>query len=447
MELKDLDGKEYTFKNGLRFVYSKNILPISAITIGFNVGSLDEETKNLGVSHFLEHMVFKGTKKRPSTKIISEELSSLGADFNAYTDKNITAYVVKCPSKNLEQVIDIYGDMLANSLLTKTEVEKEKDVVIEEIKRSLDDPDVHISNILSRYIYEGCGLSHTISSDPIDIERISYKEMVDYYHKYYCLKNCVFSICTDIDIEEVKRIVGKSELMKMSKGKKNHRKEKCRIVKREKPFKYIRSHILEHTHIWIGFRTLGIHDPIMFASDIVSIVLAGTMNSRLFMDLRENNGMSYSVYVDDSSYEEGGNFGVITSVDRTKVLYNKDSKSHLGAIEIIIDNLRKIRDEGISKEELKGAIEYLENSIILELEDSWSVSDFNCRMVMFDMKPRYYYSTIIEKYKEVSLEKIKEFCQKYFLKTNMYIGIMGDYSSKEVERINRSIDKLMDEHL
>lgn len=184
---------EYQFRNGIRLVYSKNRLPISSLCIGFHVGSLNESKRMHGCSHFLEHMLFKGTKDR-GTKEIMDMFSNMGVEFNAFTDKNMTGYVAKCNSVYLGEVINIYGDLLRNSVIDEDEMENEKNVVIEELKRIHDNPIVYLSDLMAKEIYRGSRLAETIGGNYKTIKGYSREDVIDYYKRNYVKENMVISV-------------------------------------------------------------------------------------------------------------------------------------------------------------------------------------------------------------------------------------------------------------
>jgi len=383
-------------------------------------------------------MLFKGTKER-GTKEIMDMFSNMGVEFNAFTDKNMTGYVAKCNSVYLGEVINIYGDLLRNSVIDEEEMENEKNVVIEELKRIHDNPIVYLSDLMAKEIYKGSRLAETIGGNYKTLKGYSREDVKEYYKRNYVRENMVISVISNIEIGEIKRMIRGSEIYRIRRGRKSE--QKGGEIEEQEGVRYtIHSRDdLEQIQIGIGFRTIDMYDEGQFISDYVNVILAGNMNSRLFMELRERNGLSYSINIDDTAYEKGGNFTIMTSIDKDKI-FNYEGKE--GGINIIMRVIEEIRRDGISEEEYENARNYLKGSMILELEDSLALATYNCKQNLFNIEPRVYYKDLLKRYERIGIEEINEWIRENLRYEKMTIGLVGGIKKKG--KVKRKLERIVE---
>lgn len=433
--------KEYTFPNGLQLVYSNRPYGnISAINIFVRVGSNYESYSLRGGSHFLEHLMFKGTPRLGSAKAISTVFDEIGAYLNAYTDKHLTCYVAKCESTYTGRCIETFADMLRNSVMEPIEFEREKNVVVEEIIRAKDDPANHISDKILELVFKGSALALSVGSTEESILKYSRNDILDYYQTFYKPSNMVISICTSLDFKEIQKIVSKSYMGTWitapfqipSKYKVN-----SKLDKQKEPLVESIDRDIEQTHIAIGFRTVNQYNSDRYILELVKYILVGNMSSRLFINLREKNGLTYNVGIDNMHYETTGCFNIITSVDRDKLLEYTDVSGNKkpGAIPVIIDTLADLIKNGPGEKELDKIKGFLRGSLTLESEDSQSISDYNGRQVLLDYPkfiPMESLCTIFEQIQKRDIEKV---LRKYFCKENISIYLIGKKSTIDIDEI------------
>ena len=438
---------EYVFENGLKLIYQRRPDPLTAVSIQCCVGSVNEPTNlngniNLnGISHMIEHMMFKGTTNIRDTKGIAKIFDSIGAYFNAYTDKNITSYTVKSSSEHIEIIIETLADMLMNSLFLKKEFELEKNVVNEEIIRAIDNTAGYLNSEIYSLYFKGNNLANSVGSVPKVIMNYDHTEAKKYYKTFYKPSNMVVSICSDLDIEKIKRTIEKSYLITKKSSKfvntlyTNNNLINKQIGIRSKTI----NRKLEQTHIGLGFRTTNMYNDDKYLLDIARVVLAGNMSSRLFTDLREDRGLTYTIHIDASEYRPSGHFTILTSVDKNRLIEYKDKgQTKMGALKVIKQSLDTFINNGITQSELDKAKGYIDGKLVLANEDALNISDYNGKLVTFD----YDYIIPIQrlfkiKYSLITRKAVNDAIKKYFRKDRMSIFLIGDKVSDQIrEAVN-----------
>jgi predicted Zn-dependent peptidase len=438
--------REYTFPNGLKLVYSHRPYGnLSAINIFVRVGSNYESYSLQGGSHFLEHMMFKGTHRLGSAKAISTVFDEIGAYLNAYTDKNLTCYVAKCESTYTSRCIETFADMLRNSVMDPIEFELEKNVVVEEIIRTKDNQANYISDKILELVFKGSALALPVGSTEEFILKYNRNDVLDYYHTFYKPSNMVISICTSLTFKEVQQIVSKSYFgtwitIPFQIPKKYT--VNTRLDKQVKPLVETIDRDIEQIHIALGFRTVNQYSNDRYILELIKYILVGNMSSRLFINLREKNGLTYNVGIDNMHYETTGCFNIITSVDRDRLLDYKDisGNSKPGAIPVLLDTLKQLVEKGTKSNELEKIKGFLKGSLSLELEDSQSISDYNGRQVLLDYPEFVPLETLYTIFKSIEKRDIEKVLRKVFCKKNMSLFLIGKKSYIDLDKIENLLD-------
>ena len=247
-----------------------------AIFLIYKVGSRYEKTRNIyGVSHFIEHLMFKGTKKRPSTLALSKELDSIGADYNAYTAKDHTAYHIKVNAENMEVACDILSDMLYNSLFDKNKLEQEKGVILEEIKMYEDQPIQYAEILLEEQIFSGSDLGHNIAGTRESVKGISRKDILDYLQNFYAPQNAILVIAGKIE-PNINKILNQY-FARSSLGQKFIKKAEFKplIIKQKQPQAILSPKHTNQAHIALGFPAYAYNHPKLYAFYILATILGG----------------------------------------------------------------------------------------------------------------------------------------------------------------------------
>ena len=445
----NINYKIKKLSNGINIIYIPiNDNDITCISVFCKVGSINENKITKGGSHYLEHMLFKGTNKRPTSKHISTELDEVGAYFNAYTDKNLTSYVIKTPSHNAENSIKILADMLLNSKIDEDELNNEKQVVIEEINQGKDDPSRKVIEYAYEIIFKNNPLSYSIGSEPENILNLNRQNLYDYYKKYYVSNNITISIVSNKPYKEIIKYIKNSDFNNF-KSNFNILHNHVPLPIQDKPRYFVENRNLEQIHLVIGFPTESMYSEDRFTLDLIKIILGGNMSSRFFIALRENNGISYNISMELSFYETCGAIFIQTSFNKDSLFiknesqYNSDSelenifrngKFSPGALPIILENLKKIKKNPVSEDELKKAKGYIKGSLVLGLEDKHAISDYYGRQVIFNHLPIHNFKYLIGKYNQITPEKIMEISKKYFNFNKANYTVIGECDEKYLRR-------------
>ena len=352
--------KTKKLNNGLTII-AEEIPYLKSISMGiwFRSGIKTEENYIDGVSHFIEHMMFKGTKNRTSKQLVAE-IENLGGVINAFTGRECTCYYVRLLDEHLNIGIDILSDMILNSKFDEKDIEREKSVIIEELKMYEDSPEDLTYDILLEKVYNNKGIGKNILGSKESIKSMNRDAILDYFEKFYVPENAVLSICGNFDFEEtVKLIEDKFENWHGEKPDYNLQNEifnPC-IVKKDRDY--------EQTNLAICFEceNIGSSSTAVYAIDIINNVLGGSSTSRLFQRIREDEGLVYSIYSEQEFYREKGELGIYASMSTE----NLEDVYRLVKEEII-----SLNENGITEEELNNSKEQLKGEFMLGMESTES---------------------------------------------------------------------------
>ena len=404
-------------KNGLRVITSElQNLESATITVWVAVGSRYEDKSISGISHFLEHMVFKGSKKRPSAKKISEAIDYFGGEFNASTSKEWTNFYIKAPSKKLDIAFDVLSDMVLNPLLDKKEIEKEKGVICEEIAMYEDMPMMKIEDVFENIIFKGNSMERDIAGTKESVMGIEKEDFVKYRNKHYVRDNILLTVSGGIKRNEVLKLAGKYFTAISEQAQK---RSTPFISLQKKPQLNLKSKKNEQAHLIFGFLGNKRGHEKRFEEVVLDSILGGGMSSRLFTELREKRGLSYAVKTLNEHYKETGYFGVYAGVDIKRI----DE-----AIKVIIDQMYGIagRKYKISEKEFKKAKEYLKGHLALSLEDTKTINAFfGLRQLLLNKieTPK----EVIEKIDKVKVEDVYQYADSIFKPERLNLAVIGPY--------------------
>ena len=455
--------KTHTFDNGFRIIYEKpnNNTPLSSIQLFCDVGSVHEYDGIRGASHFIEHMCFKGTKRFHQSKDILLSFDKLGADFNAYTEKRMTCYHINCDKEHIDNCIQLISDMLLNSIFDKKEYKKEYEVVLEENIRNENDPDVIADENLDVLLYKGS--SYEFHIDNINFHKIplKYKDVLEYYNKFYIPNRFVLSIASNISFDKIISFVKKSYFMKNN----NTNITPLHICNAQSvsPRSLITAHIvgvlnvqrcnkeillprsinlniepqneiqynlhkkvgIVTTVLYIGFRTCN-----DLCIDKYSLKLLNTMfdglSGKLSILLRENNGLTYTSSVSVNFYENIGDFVISAETDSKKLLKNGNKK---GVLPLIIELLNDLITKGVTNKEVEMAKKIKFEKMNISNQDNYTLAEHNGKeMLLYGDNHNFVsHSDLFDTYyKDLNKTDINNVIQKYFIPTNMSVSIVGE---------------------
>jgi len=357
--------KKHTLKNGLRIITAPMAdTQTATVVVMVGVGSRYEKDNEAGLSHFIEHMFFKGTKKRPTTLDISEELDSIGGEYNAFTWKDKTGYYAKVDSRHLQIALDVVADLYLNSKIDPKEIEKEKGTIMQELNMYEDTPIRDIGDVFEGLLYSKNPLGRHIVGKKKSIASFKRKKFTDYMKNFYVANDTV--VCIAGKFNEKKIIFQiKKYFSGMNKGKKPNF-EKV-VEKQSDPQLALKFKKTDQTHFIIGNRAYNEDHDDRFALALLSTILGGNMSSRLFIEVREKRGLAYSVHSFVESYKECGYIATQAGVDHKNLKLS---------IETILKEYKKIATKKITEKELQKAKEYIKGKSLMGLESSDEVAMF-----------------------------------------------------------------------
>lgn len=403
--------KRITLDNGLRIVCEK-IPHVRSVSIGIWVGtgSRSENTINNGVSHFIEHMLFKGTEKR-SAKDIAESIDSIGGQLNAFTGKECTCYYAKTLDTHLDIAFDVLSDMFFNSKFNKKDIDVERKVVLEEIGMYEDSPEELVHDILSETVWEGDSLGFSILGNNDCLQSINASTIREYMDANYLPEKTVIAIAGNFDEEMftdlVKEKFNNWKAVKSTGNKYENSKFKIGSKIKEKD--------TEQAHVCLGFEGIEHGNDDLYALLSVNNVLGGGMSSRLFQKIREERGLVYSIYSYPSSYANAGLFTIYAGMNPEQL----ESVMELTNLEI-----KKLVKSGISQDELMKSKEQLKGSFILGLESTSSRMNSIGKSEILLGK----ISTpdeILKKIDDVNINKVNEVIERIFKYNKMSFSAVG----------------------
>ncbi len=407
-------------KNGLT-ILTVPIEDASSITMSIFVkaGSRYEEKRINGLSHFLEHLHFKGTKKYSTAKKLSETIDSIGGEFNANTGKEHTQYFIRAAYEHLPLVFDVLTDMLQNPLFDEKEMEREKGVIIEEINMYKDNPQIHVESLFEETLWKDQPLGRDIAGTAEVIRSITKADILDYRKRYYQPSNMIVAISGKFDSKQLESLVNdrwSSVANKKINGFKNA------YEKQSSPQLSVENKVTEQAHMIVGFCAYPYRHKNNYALRLLSTVLGGGMSSRMFIRIRERMGLAYYVSTSFNNYLDTGDFFVQSGL---KVA------SAPQALEIILEELRKVKQFGVTTKELVKAKEYIKGKIALAMEDPHEKLEWYLGQEAFTGRLR----TIKQAFEEldkVKIDQVNKVADDLIRNDHLNMAIIGPFADKSV---------------
>ncbi|MDR2088465.1 MAG: insulinase family protein [Clostridiales Family XIII bacterium] len=347
--------KTKTLNCGVRLV-TEEIPYVKSVSVGVWVraGAVRESARQAGISHFIEHMLFKGTAKR-TAKRIAEDVDRIGGQINAFTGKEATCYYLKTLRANFAKGAEILSDMLLGSVFDRTEMDKERRVICEEIKMIEDSPEDDIHDLICEQVFRGGSLAKSVIGAPSTLAGIKPATIRAYMKRLYTGGNIVLAVAGDFDAAEVER-----ELENLFSGLPAGREEASPDSAAYAPRHRAKVKDIEQSHICMGVRGLALEDERYYSLMLLNNIMGGSMSARLFQNIREQKGLAYSVYSSASSFTSDGVYSIYAAVGHEKV---KE------AVAAILDELSKLKKEGVTKDELDTAKEQMKSHYIFGQEN------------------------------------------------------------------------------
>lgn len=413
------DFKKTVLKNGVRIVTEHH--PSSrGVAVGYFIdsGSRDEPDSLQGAAHFIEHMVFKGTKKRNAFQIASA-LEEVGGDLNAYTSREYTCFHSVSLNEHLKLSLDILTDLICDAEFMAEDYDKERQVVMQEIDTSADQLEDYIFDLYAESCYKKQSLGTPILGTRKSLEGMKRAKLQKFYRDLYRGKNLIVSVAGRVDHDEVVREVSARLGEKPAMSLRPDRK-----VNTFKNFKKMVEKPSEQAHILVGWPSCAITEKYRFEAYILNCILGGGMTSRLYQSIREDKGWAYSVYSFLQAFTDTGNLSVYVGTSRDRV---KD------VLEMMRKEISKLIDKGVSKKELESFKTQVLGQIILGTDD---MDNRMTSIAVNEMLFQEYRSVerVIGDVQKVTTETVRKYLDRYLARENFGILLMGDIMTQKIEK-------------
>ncbi len=392
--------------------------PAVTVLVMVEAGSKYETKEINGLSHFLEHMCFKGTKKRPNSIDISRELDSIGAQYNAFTSQEYTGYYAKAHPKHLAKILDVISDMYLDPVFDSREIEKEKGVIVEEINMYEDMPQRHVHDIFMELLYGDTPAGWNIAGTRQRVKAMTQKHFIDYRSKHYVGKGTAVIVAGSFDEKKLAKDVEKA-FEKISTAKKH---SKIKVAEKQKePKVFIKDKKTDQTHLVLGVRAFDIFNKDIAKLKVLSAVLGSGMSSRLFQKLRDEMGVGYYVRSGSDEYTDHGYLAVSTGVDKSRVVE---------VIKAILEEFRRLTRETVPPAELAKAKEYLVGNMYLGLESSDALAEFYGFQEILKHKNETP-AEIAKQIEKVTAQDVKNIAKKIFKNQSLNLALIGEIKDKK----------------
>ena len=390
-----------------------------AMGVWIKSGSRCEAAETNGISHFVEHMLFKGTRSR-TAQHIAREMDSIGGNLDAFTGKETICFNVKSLAEHVPIALDVLADLVLNPVFDLPDIERERGVILEEIKIDEDNPDVLVHELFTQAFWKDHPLGWPILGTTATVAGLNKRSLVDYHSDRFHGGNMIFAAAGNLDHDDFAETIA-VKFSTLAGGATLHElpapKAEARIVQRNKKS-------LEQVQICLGLPAPPITDESRYATLILNTVLGGGMSSRLFQTIREERGMAYSIYSDLSPYRDTGTLCVYAGTSAGKALE---------VVDLILDEFRKLKQEPLSVEELTRAKDQVKGNILMGLESS------NARMANLARQEMYFHEfitvdEIIARINEVSAAQVQTMAQRLFDPAHIAVTLLGRLDGVKLKR-------------
>ncbi len=417
--------KKTVLDNGLRVITAPmEGTKTATILVIIGTGGKYETRATSGISHFLEHLFFKGTKKRPARRLIAEDLEKIGSDYNAFTSKEYTGFYAKTAAFHLDKSMEIISDILLNPLFPAKEIEKERGVILEEIKMIKDDPPRYVGDIFEILLYGDTPAGWDFGGTPESIKKITRAEILKYFRNQYVAKNITIAIAGAIDggmaLEKIKKYFGGFD------GGDFQRKESVKEFQ-AKPQVLVYSKKTDQTHISLGVRAYDLNHPDRYALALLGVVLGGGMSSRLNLSIVDKRGLAYYVFSGAEMYTDSGYFTTQAGIS---------AENLEKTVGLILGEYKKIAAEGLPEAELQKVKDYIKGRTVMSLESSSAMASFFADQEILTGK----ILTPEEKLARIDAVKtsdIQRAAQDIFKTEKLNLALIGPLKKKDEKRLEK----------
>lgn len=416
--------KKTSLDNGLRIItYAMPNMQSVALGIWVKVGSRYELFDNRGIAHYLEHILFKGTKKYSCRKL-KESIEGVGGSLNGFTSEEVTCYLTKLPSRHMNLGIDILSEMVINPLLIEDDIIRERSVVLEEIKMYRDLPQSYVHELLDHLLWPEQPLGYSVLGTAESVSKVAREDFCRFKEQYYTTSNIVVSAAGLLEHEEFTQKVKEVFSCLKDKGvnkcsgiKENQQSPQLKILYKE----------TEQTHIALGFHSFKREHPLKHALGLLHIILGANMSSRLFNELREKRGLAYDIGTHLKRFQDTGVFLVHAGIDNNKV--NK-------TIELILKELEKIKEKLAAVDEFRRAKEFYLGQLMLSLEDTLDHMLWIGESTI-SLDKTYSLKDVIKEVEKVTKEDIRDAARYIFQNQNINLALIGPLRDSQTKIYNQ----------
>ncbi|MGD8961576.1 MAG: pitrilysin family protein [Desulfobacterales bacterium] len=405
-----------SLKNGIR-ILSLKMPHTRSVSMGVwvNVGARDEKPAESGLSHFIEHMIFKGTRRRSAYQI-AKEFDAIGGHTNAFTTMENTCYHGKVMDTHMDTMVDILSDIFLNSVFDPLEIEKERPVILQEIKMVKESPDEYVHLLSGKNFWGDNPLGRSILGSQKNIIQFNADQIKNYFHRLYQPNRIVVSVAGNVDHTHLTdRLAPAFESINPG----NQISE--RVTPQSQGIVNVNYQDLEQVHICLSTPGIAIKDPRRYACSLLNTILGGNMSSRLFQEIREKRGLAYTVYSFMMSHADTGMCGIYLAVDPAKALETTA---------LVLNELDKLSSQPVSCAELKGAVEYTKGSLLL-------ASESNENQMVRSAQNEFHFmrditlQEVIEQVESVTTADILALSKSVFIRNKMGLTLLGPVKDKK----------------
>lgn len=423
------DFKKITLKNGLRILFVPRAESLAAsVFILVSAGSEYENKKNNGISHFLEHMMFKGTTNRPVPMQIAEELASLGAQSNAFTGQEYTGYWAKAESNKMSKILEIVSDLYLNPIFNPEEIEKERGVIIQEINMYEDNPMSKVQNVFMSLLYGDQPAGWDIAGKKENVKSFKQEDFITYRSKHYIPQGTLVVVSgkfnEKLTIEQIKKYfekIPRRQSIAKLKTIENQKSKRLAISFKES----------EQSHLIIGFKAFDIFDRRKYALEILSDALGGGMSSRLFKRVREELGAAYYIRSEADLSIDHGFLSISSGVDHQKIDL---------VVSAILEECSDLKNNLLSEKEFQKTKDHMIGNLILGLETSDELASYYGSQEIM-MKSIISPKELIKKINSVTREEVRSVAREIFKDNMINFAVVGPYKDKNKFKKILSIKK------
>ena len=392
---------KFRLKNGATVIFEKNSSKSVAVEVMFKVGSNHENKSLAGAAHFLEHMLFEGTKKRKDSRTIANEIEKYGGEFNAYTTGDRTAFFIKIISKRLDIALDILSDMVANPMFDKKVIEKEKQVILKEINMVNDDSRSYQWILFHKTLFDMHPAKYPTYGSIETVKSFDRNNVVGYYKSHYLPNNMIISVVGNASNvkEKIDKYFGKlkpGKLVKRAEVKEPVQAKIKKFVEKKKTF---------NSYMVLGYKTVPRMHKDSYALDVINAVLGRGQSGWMFNEIRNKRGLAYQVGVNTEHESDYGIFAVYTGLDKSKIEKAK---------EIILQQFKRLGN--LNRKDLEEAKTYIEGNHALQIEDNFHLAD---NLAVWEtIKDAKLADSYLKEVRKVTVDDVKKTAKKYL--TNKY---------------------------